>query len=386
MKLCVCVAVSFAVWLAAGPAFAADDRAVVFAHMVNWHSNTSKENSIAEHTTETPCRTSLNPVGIPCDPGGASLGYDSFDPAIIEAQNEDFLTYGITPLVSWWGQNARAGDAYLEQYLALPSPVQIGVLYEATGLLVQESDGRFLFDASLNGIENRARFVRDIDHLQSTYFANPEYTNRFFHMPGERPVLFVWVGALFGRGFETLSADLHARIPIYFVGSGVSPYLPGSLAVDRGFAQAVRGFDAVSAYGNYVPELARKYNGHLSLPHVAELLGGFSRWSKWLAEQAPGVKFWPPMMFSFKSKDIGANVPLTATEAEARDFSLAVRTYIEGAYARCTNVDPYVMFASWNEHYEGSSLEPTTEYRDTFAKALVDTFKNGPPLPAGCRP
>ena len=72
--------------------------------------------------------------------------------------------------------------------------------------------------------------------------------------------------------------------------------------------------------------------------------------------------------------------------ADAAGVDPMLRTSAGQTYARCTNVDPYVIFASWNEHYEGSSAEPTKEYRDTFAKALADTFKNGPPLPAGCQP
>ena len=105
----------------------------VFAHYVSWYAQQNP--GVHEHQWD---ETSMFPIH---RGPGVGEGYSSRDPDIIALHNADFIEYGITPLASWWGPDSFAGDGFYDAYLAVESSVQIGTLYEVTGLLKPTGEG-----------------------------------------------------------------------------------------------------------------------------------------------------------------------------------------------------------------------------------------------------
>jgi len=159
---------------------------------------------------------------------------------------------------------------------------------------------------------------------------------------------------------------------------------------EAGDTSIIGGLDAVSAYGIYdtglaqqtarmetdrtVQEFYGRMVGHVDSVYVDQWEKAVGLWSLWMSRWTPRVDLIAPMQFAF---DNGRNFPLTSTSAEANAFAHRARTVIDNAEAYHRNIRRLVLFVSYNEHYEGSSLEPTIEYLSSFLDIVRQTFKEG---------
>lgn len=356
----------------------------VLAHFVNWHSKAPGFNSMEKDGNTHPLR-----VGADYPPGGiqtGGVGYDSNDPAIIRQQNDEMEKNCITPLVSWWGPAGsvlqNTGDLFYDRYLSIPGP-QFGVLYEASERLIvtgqvggedQYSRPEKYGEIDFNNPENTKRFIADMDHLNQKYFSNPKYAGRFYRING-RPVVFVWLTGAFRGPFDNAALQAKSRDNIYIIGANFNMY--GS--TPPAMLPLVRGVDALSSYGNYNDELAIRFGGHINQEFVDMYRDAVAVISLWLANNTPNVPLLLPIQFSYK--DNRGNTPLTSTKAEAEYFAKTVRAIVDNAAANCRNIVPIVLLDSYNEHYEGSGVEPSREYGYDFLNIVRETFQ--PPLAAG---
>lgn len=328
----------------------ADDavRVRVFAHFVSWYSQ--QRPGINDHQWG---ESSLFPIPPHRGPG-VGEGYASVDPAIIALQNQDFMEYGITPLASWWGPGHGAGDDFIDAYLAVPSEVKIGLLYEVTGLLKDTSpadDAVGLFDMSDS--ENVERFTEHIGYLKSRYFDT--YPERFIRID-DKPVVFIWLSGLFRGDFERATAAI--RDDVYLIGSEIGPYPPGASSLER--LPIIRGLDALSSYGVQFQDF---HSGRLDAAFVGQLLSSFRLWAQWLSVHAPGVAVIPPL--SFASNDTGIPErepharPFYSTKNEATYAAEQYRTFLSEVYDGCAvrNILPIVNITSYNELVEGTAME-----------------------------
>jgi len=338
----------------------------VMAHYVSWH----RECIVWEE--EAPIQPIRN-SGV-CD-----VGYDSRDPEIIRQQNEEFLENDIVPLASWWGKAGsrleRSGDLFLDAYLSVPSPVRIGILYEMTELLIKSDDGKFDF----NNPENVERFASDIEYLNTKYFS--KYPDRFYRIDG-KPVVFVWLTGLFKGPFHIAAEQARARANVYLIGSdfNIFSYFRTELL------DTVKGFDAVSSYGIYSPDLARTQS-EIDEQYLGKYVQSALRWAQWLEDNAPRVVLIPPMMFAYDdtmTRPEAGNLPITSSHEIAVLQARTVQSLIHDSLERCGNIVPYVIFVSYNEHYEGTSLEPTDRYGDSYLRIVGDVFTEPVPAPLVC--
>lgn len=368
----------------AAAASAQEVRIERYAHFVTWYSQ--QRPGIIEHQWD-------EAAVFPIRRGpGAGEGYDSKDPDIIRQQNEDFLKYGITPLASWWGAEHFAGDAFLNVYLTVPSPVKIGILYEVTGLLTSGTQGRrTVYDFDDPG--NAQKFVSDIRYLKDTYFGR--YPERFATIDG-RPIIFIWLSGLFVGDFAHAAAEV--KDEVYIIGSEVSPYPPGKNTEEH--LSVIRGLDAVSSYGIQFDDF---HSGRLDAAFVGQNISAYRLWSRWLQVHAPDVELIVPLSFSANDTGIPERAPhsrpFISTYEEAYDAAEQYRAFLTEAYLGCamTNVRVAVNITSYNEHVEGTSLEGWLRNPDIlrphpfsagsmYLDVVVSVF--GPAIasaPVGCR-
>jgi len=379
----ICVAVFLSVALGGDATLAQSGSGIpILAHYVSWHSKVDGANSIVKEGTVLPCRSDLNPVGLPCPadvsktPKDATLiGYDALDTNIIREHNAEFTANGMSPLTSWWEASTISGDRFLDAYLSVPSQVQTALLYEVTGQLLEGSSGSYAFDDSANGRENHRRFVGHMTYLHQKYFTR--YPNRFVRIDG-RPVVFIWLSSAFIGDFASAAKEVKAKIPLYIVCSEINAYAPGR----PGLMDTINGCDAISAYGVYFRELTTKYGGNLTMAYTAEYMTGLMRWSQWARLSAPHLKIIAPVMFAFH--DSRGNPPLTSTPEQARTFARVIRSMLEDSARQCGNFLWMILFVSHNEHYEGSSAEPTYRYGTTYLDILREIFAHAGPPPRVC--
>jgi hypothetical protein len=296
------------------------------------------------------------------------IGYASMDPAIIRDQNRELWTNGIVPLISWWGPNEpRGGSAFFDLYLAQwdpQYPVKPGILYEILGRL-----------KVVNGVvdfadpDNAQRFVSDMRYLHERFWSR--YPDRFYRF-NARPLLFIWLTEIIRGPFAEVVARAQREVPFSVIGSDVTipPYLRPGLEAN------VRAMDAVSHYGIYSPPMALAHGGHVDESYTGQYAWSIQEWSSWLAQHAPDTRLILPLQFSFDDHLVPgrANPSLTSTPEEARRLASTARGLIQESLSSCGNLAPLVLVVSYNEHFEGSAIEPNDRYGDDFLEILRQTF------------
>lgn len=335
-------------------------RTPILAHYVNWHRKSARDNSWVYAST-VPVRQDAQ--------GGP--GYDSLDLSILREHNKEMILHGILPIISWWGPEQRSGDEFLDTYLSLPGP-QMGLLYEVTGRLFADEQGHYNMDDQ----RNIDRFIGDMQHLQARYWSRPEFADRWFRLEG-KPVLFIWLSHAFTGSFERIRAALATSIPLYIVGSDFNL----DQHFKAGLQSVLRGMDAVSSYGIYHPSLAIETGGQLTPEYVERYVQSYKTWVAWLKSEAPSVEFIPPVQFAFQ--DDRGNPVLRSTRSQALDFLQTLRVMMEESRACGEPVQPFLMLASYNEHFEGSAIEATLQYGTDWLEVLAEAF--GTPV-SGLRP
>jgi hypothetical protein len=361
--LCIMVG---AMLFGVAPVSAQESGIPVLAHYVSWHAkcpNNVPACDAWKMASTIPLRTD----------GIAGIGYAASDPAIIAAHNAEMREHGILPLISWWGPDVPAGDAFLNSYLAVKDPLRIALLYEAGGRLTGSQE--FNFDTPAN----RARFVADMKHFQDTYWS--KYPERFLKIDG-RPVVFIWNTNLFVGAFDLAVREARAHASFFLVGSEVNvPMGPRA-----GLARIVKEMDAISSYGLYNLDFAKKYDGHMNRDYASAYFKALTDWSAWLVAYAPATKLFVPLMFSYDDTKVPgrSSIPITSTPTEMELMARVARLAVEVSAAGCGNVLPFVLFVSYNEHYEGSSAEPSDRYGFNVLEILSSVFRP-PPRTVACR-
>jgi len=308
-------------------------------------------------------------------------GYNSDDPVILRAHDATAARHGFVWLWSWWGRNADpGGDWVLQRYLDSDpdSPVQLMILYEATGLLSADRAGSFNFDHG----SNFRQFVEDVAYLDRTYWSDPRYAHRFYRVD-DRPVLFPWVSRAFTGAWPAAVAAARGEAPFFLVGSefmlslrddGRTPLVRGDLA------QVVAPLDAVSGYGIYDARFVPP-SGQFDASYASRYERALRGWAELLVDLAPHAKFIPPLELAFDDRYYrpeARHPPLASDPEEAIAAARIPRSLIDDARtgdARYRNVLPLVFVVSWNEHVEGTAIEWTVEHGYEYLLAALTAFR-----------
>ncbi len=317
-------------------------------------------------------------------------GYDSKNPEVILQHNAEMQANGILPMVSWWERNSNSGDAILDLYLSIPGP-QIGILYEAIGPGRMQFTGqspvvvtnglswsRFGSPAGNIDLENPVHaemFISDMQHLQEKYFSR--YPDRFYRIDG-RPVVFIWISHAFVGPFDQVVARARERSSFYLVGSefGV-PW-----GVSRGHETVLRGMDAITSYGFYDPV---RYGLDMDARFLTDYKKAVDDWVLWLSRNSPRTKLILPMNFAYDDTlipDRRGTVFRSSYEV-ARAYAQMVRGLLADPCGS-QRILQVAYLTSYNEHYEGTAVEPSKEYQDNYLKIIRETFAvpaNTSPVP-----
>ncbi len=363
--------------LAAGVASAADPPVPrwiyprAFVHYVDWYSKCPNDPACGgwNQVTTIPWLADSLP----------GIGYASDDPAVIHQHNHELWDHDLVPLISWWGPDTPlGGDRFLDLYLSLwdeEAPVRIGLLYEVTGRLKLVND-----IVDFNDPENADRFVADIRHLQEKYWSR--YPDRFY-WADNRPVLFIWLTHTFRGPFDVVAARARQEAPVYLIGSDYNTY--GYFR--PGLEQVARALDAESSYSIYSPLYVERNGAEVGLAHATAYQESVGLWSDWLAQNAPGVKLLLPLSFAFDDTRVfppREHPPLRCTDAGAELLATTARRLIEISQLECGNISHHLLFVSYNEHYEGTALEPNNVHGNDFLAILTRTLATPVERSADC--
>lgn len=311
---------------------------------------------------------------IPSRSGGRGIGYDSADPGIIAAQAAELRQYRITPLLSWWGAgSAYGGDGYLNVWNSVVSDLPAAILYEGGGLLHQDNDEWWTVDTAYN----TRRMHEDLTHLYTTYWSvHPE---RWYRRNGKF-VVYLWPSHAMRGDLKTVLDQLPFRDRLYVVGTVYDSLRPPT----EEMMPMLRGLDAVTGYGFYSKPLMLEYQpdpvtGRVPLSDdlIQRYRHSVHQWHEFLAARLPGVEIILPLELAFDDTNViprRGNPTYEATPEQALKLIVDMRQMIDHFWVTCGRVAPVITFVSYNEHFEGTSLEPNDRYGDLWLRMVSESF------------
>jgi hypothetical protein len=322
---------------------------------------------------------------IPMRSGGLGIGYDSSDPVIIASQAAELRQYGMTPLLSWWGAGAQyGGDRYLNVWNSVVTGLPAAILYEGGGLLHRDDDGWWTVDT----VYNTRRIHEDLTHLYSTYWSvHPE---RWYQREGKF-VVYLWPAHAMRGDLKAVLDQLPFRDRLYVVGTVYdSLRLPTEELMPM-----LRGMDAVTGYGFYSKPLMLEYQPDPvtgRVPLTDELIARYRHtslcWQEFLAARLPDLELILPLEFAFDDTNViprRGNPTYEATPEQALKLIAEIRQMIGHFRVTCGAVAPVITYVSYNEHFEGTSLEPNDRYGDRWLQMVSQSFAFGTLLPSLCQ-
>jgi hypothetical protein len=190
-------------------------------------------------------------------------------------------------------------------------------------------------------------FLDDINHIADTYFASGNY----FKING-RPVLWVYVSRDFTGDYKSVIEQARQNLK----SKGFDVYLVGDLVFWNYGLSGISAFDAVSCYSAYGgrPQNTADFGQRLKLLYMV--------WKT--AAQLAGKDFIPSGIPAYDDsclKNERKSLPVLSGTAQDFNFQLQILSNLLDP----VNTDPkinQVSIATFNEHQEGSSVEPSENW------------------------
>lgn len=283
--------------------------------------------------------------------------YGTDDPKIAEKHIDWAADYGIDAFfVSWWGPDSLSSTHLKEGFLKAGNleRIQYGLYYETLGIL-DETDGTKDGVVDFSDPGPMKRMVADFKALKENHFQHPRYL-RF----GDRPVVGFYVSRVL-RNFKREHLDqLEEAIGMKLFTIGDEAFFFGQESP----ATAHNGagvFDSYSAYNMFEPKKNIPNDTALSF-QSREAFPIFRNWAK-------EVTFFPGVIPRYE--DFRGHPPMKGTP---EDFLTLLEAASAIATARpCENgVQPMVFVTSFNEWWEGTSVEPADEYGLSYLEVIRD--------------
>ncbi len=281
--------------------------------------------------------------------------YGTDDPAVAAQHIMWCRDAGITGLcVSWWGEGTQTDRHLRAGLLAADNAEDIAFCIYYESLKLDRLDGTTDTSVDFAHPAVMEQFIADMRYLASTYFEHEHY----YRIDG-RPVVGLYVTRVF-RGFTAEHAAQMREavgVDVFLIGDEAY-YGPQDAPATARHGAGV--FDAYSAYNMHTDP--RIEDGEPALAYMLrEAWPVYTRWA-----EDPGVWFMPKVMPSYQ--DFRGHDTLSGSP---EGFEQMLHAAAELAASDPAASRPVVFITSFNEWWEGSTIEPTDEYGTGYLDAVA---------------
>jgi hypothetical protein len=295
--------------------------------------------------------------------GTPTLGkYGTDDPAVAEQHVRWGRRAGLDGfIVSWWGPDHLADRHFRSGYLRASSvhELRFAFIYESLGRL-DTADGRRDQQIDCSQPEVLEVLFRDLAYLRDNYFSHRSYLKI-----GDRPLVVLYVSRTFRHLEAAQLAGLRQRLGVDLFLIGDEAYFgrqTDPATARNGLRDGRPLFEGYTAYNMF--ENARVQEGESARDFIRrEALPIYRNWSE-------KTNFCPGLLPRYR--DFRGHRPLRGTPDEYRRMiadlqSLPGRPVGDG-------VRQIYLITSFNEWWEGTTIEPATEYGTGFLDATRTAF------------
>lgn len=278
--------------------------------------------------------------------------YDSAEKSVIDQHLRWARQYGIDFFgVEWGGKDREADDDLRERFLESPElqNMQFCIAYDTLTRFARYQSPPFDF----NDPRLFREFVSDFGYLSRTYFSH----SRYLKFRG-RPVVWVYIARGWKGDWKRAIREARRQVQK----NGYDLYVDGDLLwPDRTDIERLSYFDAASAYVLNQKELFLKENVKKTADVVPLAEKYFREWAGMLEvvknrETAEQVPFHPVVHPQFwKPSDKEALYYTLDSTDDFRRLVQAAKNF--ASWNRLANAK-VIWVTSWNEWYEGTSVEP----------------------------
>jgi glycoprotein endo-alpha-1,2-mannosidase len=190
-------------------------------------------------------------------------------------------------------------------------------------------------------------FLDDLNHIADTYFASDNY----FKING-RPVLWIYITRDFTGNYKSVIGQARQNLK----NKGFDVYLVGDQVFYNYSLRAISAFDAVSCYSAYAgrPQNTADFGQRLKFLYMV--------WKT--AARMAGKDFIPSGIPAYDDSCLEnerKSLPVLSGTAQDFNFQLQILSNLLDP----VNIDPefnQVSIATFNEHQEGTSVEPSEDW------------------------
>lgn len=286
--------------------------------------------------------------------------YGTDDPKIAERHITWAADGGIDAfVVSWWGPDHLCAKHTATGLLRAKNlkRIRFCMIYESLGRL-DRADGKEDAKCDFADARVRKQFVDDLKHLRKTYFDHPQYLK-----VGDKPVVVLYVTRTF-RGFDRATleaAEKAAGVDVFAIAD--EPFFwdqADPTTARHGVDKDGRSvFDAYTPYNLFENQFVR--DGESATDYVTRV--GAPLYEKWSAKTV----VYPKVMPSYK--DFRGHKPLAGgIDGFVAQLDAAARIPNPPHLPQAPRM---VFVTSFNEWWEGTTIEPAKEYGSSYLDALV---------------
>lgn len=283
---------------------------------------------------------------LPSVDGNVGL-YTESDRTFANAHVGEMIDSGADYVISSWGGEGHRTDIALKEYYSKEmQSMNFCILWELTRLRV---DGQSIVNADVI-----TQLREEMSYIKTTYFTNNKYWTRDF-----KPVLYLYLLRSWSdEGQRQMLAAIHSVCEDSSIG-GVSytPYIIADLAFGNPKILSQDTLDLIEEISVYdVYGQAENGTGSLSESEVTEY---YEKWNEWSSLNG-NKKVMPVVspMYNDRAQRVEADhFPLSATLSDYSDYGSLFKHSLN-QIASIENCET-IAINSWNEHPEGSGIEPT---------------------------
>lgn len=284
--------------------------------------------------------------------------YDSLDAEIIGQHIDWAETYGIDVFKIEY--IPQFDDSIIGGILnADTGSVKLCLMYDS--MLRFESIGYKDPPYDFDNAEIADTFLKDMDHIADTYFGHPNY----FTING-RPVLWIYIVRDFAGNYKKVIETARNNL----AEKGYDVYLVGDVVFWNYRLSAIGPFDAISCYTAYAgrPVNTAEFAERLKLLYMV--------WKT--AAVLAGKDFIPAAIPAYDDTCLykeRISVPPLSGSGEDFKYQLEILSH----FLDPVNISPnhtQITIATFNEHQEGSSVEPSVEWGFSRIEQIYEVFGN----------